>query len=208
MPPRVIVGKEEQTEALLWAWKWHWPVFPPAVWRKPFHGPCALQSGVGTQRKRVLRTPPDGVGGGAQGVFPPRAPPQESERHQAHVEPVSPPTHLCDKNKVTHSVLLQKPSIGASTNILRNRLARRTRWLRHNISSAAMTSGTPKGFLWVLPLPRQRLPRPVPPAAGPAAPRLGLAGVTSRSACKIAAPRPPHPLVGGRRHPSSRHRKA
>lgn len=47
---------------------------------------------------------------GAQGVFPPRA----------RVEPGSAPPHLCDKNKVTHSLSLQKPSTGTVTNALRN----------------------------------------------------------------------------------------
>lgn len=38
---------------------------PGPLAEPPFRGPRAWQSGVGTQRKRVLRTPQDGAGGGA-----------------------------------------------------------------------------------------------------------------------------------------------
>lgn len=109
----------------------------------------------------------------------------------AHVEPVSPPTYLCGKNKVTHSVLLQEPSIGAFTKMRRNRLAPRCRWVRHNISSAAMTLG-PRRASCEFSGSRRRgspglSPRPLPGGWTSCA-ALGLAGVTSGSACKITAP--------------------
>lgn len=104
------------------------------------------------------------MGAGAQGVFPP----------WAHVEPVSPPTYLCGKNKVTHSVLLQEPSIGAFGKMRRNRLAPRCRWVRHNISSAAMTLGPRRASCEFSGSRRRGSPGLSPthsPVAGPAAPR-------------------------------------
>lgn len=159
----------------MWKWKRKWrfsrgpgsgvcKFCPQPFGRNSVPWPLCAAQWRGAAEEACSEDTPDGMGAGAQGVFPP----------WAHVEPVSPPTYLCGKNKVTHSVLLQEPSIGAFTKMRRNRLAPRCRWVRHNISSAAMTLGPRRASCEFSGSRRRGSPGLSPahsPVAGPAAPR-------------------------------------